>query len=379
MPSTVKLLSELVEINSVNPSLSDAGDGEGKLASAVAEHLRASHLDVVVTEVAPGRQNVVGVLEGSENGHSLMLCGHMDTVGVEGMVQPFNPLIRDGRLYGRGSGDMKGGLAAILDAARQLSTAGWSKGKLIVAAVIDEEYTSIGAEALVKEWSADGAVITEPTSLAVAVGHKGFSWVEIVVEGRAAHGSRPKEGRDAILMMGKVLQKLDQLTKKLQSTAPHHLLGCASLHASLINGGREMSTYPDNCVLKIERRTITGEDQDVALREIDEILDQLKIEDTQFRATAQLLFDRSPYETPAHSTLPEKVETSLRGLGRSTRREGMTYWTDAAILGSAGIPSVIFGPGGEGFHGLEEFVVIDDVLACRDVLVNLSRDFCSEE
>lgn len=378
MSSTIKLLSELVEINSVNPSLSDKGEGEGQIAAAVAQHLRASNLDVVLNEIVPGRQNVVGILNGREKGRSLMLCGHLDTVGVEGMDHPFTPITRDGKLYGRGSGDMKGGLASILDAARELSFNGWSKGRLVVAAVIDEEYTSIGAEALVKDWQADAAIITEPTSLAVAVGHKGFSWVEIAVEGRAAHGSRPQEGRDAILLMGKVLDKLDRLAKKLQSSTPHPLLGCASLHASLIDGGREMSTYPDWCTLKIERRTLTGEEPQIALREVNEIISELNDEDSQFRATAQLLFDRPPYETPLDSSLPAMVEKTIAGLGKLPRREGMTYWTDAAILGSAGIPSVIFGPGGEGFHGLEEYVVIDDVLACRDVLINFSREFCSE-
>ena len=374
---TTSLLCELISINSINPSLVEGGAGEESISQATADHLRQSGLDVEIAEVAPGRHNVVGVLEGREPGRSLMLCGHLDTVGVEGMTHPFDPIEHDGKLYGRGSGDMKGGLAAMLDAARALAqNVGWQKGRLIVAAVVDEEYTSIGAESLVKNWKADAAIVAEPTGLMIAVGHKGFSWVEVVVEGRAAHGSRPQEGRDAILNMGRVLSKLETLTQRLQAGTPHALLGCPSLHASLISGGREMSTYPDKCVLKLERRNVVGEKPDVAVTQVQQVLDSLSKEDNEFVASARLLFDRPPYETPPELDLTQLLESATVRLGRSTCREGMTYWTDAAILGQAGIPSVIFGPGGAGYHGLDEYVWIDQVSACRDVLTAVARDFC---
>ena len=377
MTNTIQLLRDLIAIDSVNPSLVPGGAGEGNVARAVEAHFRQSGMDVVVTEVSPGRQNVVGILDGSEPGKSLMFCGHTDTVGVEGMSGPFNPIERDGKIYGRGSGDMKGGLAAMLDAARGLARAGWHKGRLIVAAVIDEEYKSIGAEALVKDWHADAAIVTEPTGLVVATGHKGFSWVEIATVGRAAHGSRPQEGRDAILRMGRVLQKLEALTQKLQHSTPHPLLGRPSLHASIIEGGRELSTYPDKCVLQIERRNVSGEGPETALSEVESILDTLREADGEFAAAARLLFDRPAYETPTDHSLPPLLESAVNSTGHSTCREGMTYWTDAAILGHAGIPSVIFGPGGEGYHGVEEYVFVDQVLACRDALSAVARDFCS--
>ena len=376
MSDTIKLLADLIEIDSVNPSLVPGASGEGEIATAVADYLRSSKLDVVITEVEPGRQNVVGLLEGSQEGLSLILCGHTDTVGVEGMESPFTPVQKDGKMFGRGSGDMKGGLAAILDAARALAQQGWSKGNLIVAAVVDEEYTSAGAEALVKDWRADAAIVAEPTGLAVAVGHKGFSWVEITVKGRAAHGSRPQEGRDAILRMGRVMQRLEELSRRLQTSKRHELLGTASLHASTIHGGREMSTYPDRCVLNIERRNLSGEKTNVALEEVESIIADLARDDPDFQAQARALFDRPPYETPSDSSLPGRLESAIKAAGHETRLEGMTYWTDAAILGSVGIPSVIFGPGGEGFHGLEEFVFVDHVLACRDVLTSFAREFC---
>lgn len=354
------------------------GAGEKEIASVVAEKMRSIGMDVEVTEVTPGRPNVVGVLEGRAPGRSLIFCGHTDTVGVERMVAPFDPLERDGKLYGRGSGDMKGGVAAMIEAARALVASGGLKaGRLIVAAVVDEEYASIGAEALVKRWHADAAVVTEPTDLVVSIGHKGFSWIEVAAEGCAAHGSRPKEGRDAILRMGRVLSRLEELDRQLQSRPPHPVLGTASLHGSLINGGRELSTYPDRCVLQMERRTITGEPANVALKEVEEILATLRLEDSEFQANARLMFHRPPYETPVGHELPRVLESAVLGTGRKANRAGMTYWTDAAILGQAGIPSVIFGPGGAGYHGLEEYVQIDEVLACRDALAEVARTFCA--
>ena len=375
--STIKLLCDLVAIDSVNPSLVPGGAGEGEIAGFVAAEMRSIGMDVEVTEVAPGRPNVVGVLDGRARGRSLMFCGHLDTVGVEGMNSPFDPVELDGRLYGRGAGDMKGGVAAMIEAARSLANSGGMKeGRLIVAAVVDEEYASIGAESLVKTWSADAAIVTEPTDLVVSIGHKGFSWLEITTEGRAAHGSRPLEGRDAIIGMGRVLSRLEQLDRKLQSQTPHPVLGTPSLHGSLINGGRELSTYPDRCVLQMERRTIIGESTEIALKEAEEILAALAQEDPDFQGSAQLMFSRQAYETPDGHDLPQMIESALSQSGRNTKRAGMTYWTDAAVLGRAGIPSVIFGPGGGGYHGLDEYVRIDEVIVCRDTLAKLAIAFC---
>lgn len=374
--STIQLLRDLIAIDSVNPSLVPGGAGEHEISVVVAQVMRAAGMDVQVQEVQPGRPNVIGVLEGRAPGPTLMFCGHMDTVSVEGMTRPFDPVERDGRIYGRGSGDMKGGVAAMIEAGTTLARSGGLKaGRLIIAAVADEEYASIGAEALIKEWRADAAVVTEPTDLKIGIGHKGFSWVEVVMEGRAAHGSRPAEGRDAILRMGRVLARLEELNNQLTLRTPHPVLGHASLHASLIEGGREMSTYPDRCVLRLERRTVDGEHDTIALDEINEILASLRAEDSEVETSAQLMFHRRAYVTPVGNSLPSQMEDALRRSGRETTREGMTYWADTAVLGYAGIPSIIFGPGGEGYHGLEEYVRSDEVLTCRDALIDLARTY----
>jgi len=374
----ISLLQRLVSIDSVNPSLVSGGAGEGEIAGAIAADMLSFGLKVEISEVRPGRPNVVGVLEGKSRGKSLMLCGHTDTVGVTGMKAPFEPAIRDDRLFGRGSQDMKAGVAAMISAARALAeSGGLAAGKLIVAAVIDEEYESIGAEALVKKWRADAAVVTEPTDLMIAVGHKGFSWAEVTTYGRAAHGSRPEEGRDAILRMGHVLSRLELLNREIQARPPHPNQGTGSLHASIIDGGRELSSYPDRCVLKFERRTISGEPVDMGYREAQAIIEALKKTDKEFEASAKFGFGRPAFETPLGHPLPEFLAAAMRKIGREPKQGGVSFWTDAAILASAGIPGVVFGPGGHGLHSLEEYVRVDEVIACKDALVELARLFCS--
>ena len=372
----IDLLRGLVAIDSVNPSLAAGARGESDVARAIADHMHGLGLSVHLQEAAPGRPNVVGVLEGRQPGPSLMFCGHIDTVGVEGMAAPFVPDIRDGRLYGRGSQDMKGGVAAMIDAARVARDRGFDRGRLILAAVVDEEYESIGADALVREWKADAAVVTEPTDLQIGIGHKGFAWIEVATAGRAAHGSRPRDGRDAIVRMGRVLRELEELDRSLQARAPHPVMGTASLHASTIHGGREWSIYPDRCVLQVERRTVSGESAAAAEQEIHAILEDLRQQDPEFVAAAKLVFARPPYETPPDHQLTTLVRELSAARGVDARPVGMSFWTDAAILGDAGIPSILFGPGGAGLHSVEEYVNVEDVLACRDVLAELALAWC---
>jgi acetylornithine deacetylase len=383
MDPSITLLRELVAIDSVNPSLVPGAAGEAQIAQAIAAHMRRIGLDVEMQEAAEGRSNVIGVLEGRGKGRSLMLCGHVDTVGVEGMQAPFDPVERDGRLYGRGAQDMKGGVAAMIDAARMVAQDGLPAGRLIVAAVVDEEYASLGADALVTRWRADAAVVTEPTDLQIAIGHKGFAWFEVETRGRAAHGSRPRDGRDAILRMGRVLHELEQLDRRLQAAPPHPLMGTASLHASLIAGGRELSSYPDRCSLKMERRTVTGETEAAVAREIEEILARLRGADAEFEASLTPLFARPSYEVAPDHDLPLALKRAVEGQSPSPGAVhefvGMSFWTDAAVLGSAGIPSVLFGPGGAGLHSVEEYVEIRDVLRCRDALAALARGWCGSE
>ena len=373
----LSLLQQLVAIDSVNPSLAAGASGESEIAAFVAEHMTALGLEVHVQEAAPGRPNVIGVLDGAAPGRSLMLCGHIDTVGVDGYEAPFDPAIRDGRLYGRGSQDMKGGVAAMIDAARLVRARGLAAGRLIIAAVVDEEFASIGADELVTEWSADAAIVTEPTDLQVGVAHKGFAWFEIETGGRAAHGSRPLDGRDAVMRMGRVLARLEAMDRELQSRPPHPLIGTASLHASTIAGGHEWSSYPDRCLLQLERRTVVGESALAVESELRVLLDTLMRQDPELSAGLRAVFSRPPYEAPPDHALTGLLLACAAARGLETRTVGMSFWTDAAVLGAAGIPSMLFGPGGAGLHSTEEYVRTDDVLACRDVLADLAVRWCA--
>ena len=242
----IELTSRLVAIDSVNPALVPGGAGEGEIARFVAGWARDAGLEADVLEATPGRPSVVVRAAGAGGGRTLLLCAHLDTVGVEGMADPHTPRLDGDRLHGRGAYDMKAGLASALLACRELAGAGLA-GDVVVAAVADEEHASLGVQEVLGAVGADAAIVTEPTELELIVAHKGFVWIEIEVSGRAAHGSRHEEGVDAIVAAGPILTGLGELDAALAART-HPLLGRGSVHASLIEGGAEMSSYPARCV-----------------------------------------------------------------------------------------------------------------------------------
>ena len=361
-------LADLVRIDSTNPELVSGGTGESEIAQYVAEAMRDLGLEVDLWEPLPNRPNVVGVLPGSGGGRSLMLNAHTDTVGVEGMDAPFSPRIEDGRMYGRGTQDMKGSLAAQLAAVRALQAADVDlAGDLMVAAVIDEEHKSRGTEAVLEQYEPDGAIVTEPTDLELVLAHKGFAWIDVTTQGRAAHGSRPDEGVDANMHMGRVLSELDVLEQTLRAGNGHPLVGSPSLHVPQIQGGTASSVYADQCRLRVERRTIPGETASAAVEEVQSILTELRDADSAFAATSDLAFDREPFEESPDAEIAEAVRgASKRVLGETSPNAGQTYWTDAALLQASGTETVVFGPRGAGLHTTEEWVDLDSVLDLAD-------------
>jgi acetylornithine deacetylase len=277
---------------------------------------------------------------------------------------------------------MKAGLAAILMAAVRLANDRSLRGDLIVTAVSDEEHASIGTAEVIAHLQAagvhvDGAIVTEPTELQLCVAHKGFAWATLTTHGRAAHGSRRAEGIDAIAHMGRVLMALEALDNDLQLRPAHPLLGHASLHASLIEGGTGLSTYPPRCQLQIERRTLPGETAESIHAELAAILDNLHRADPQFNAQAEITLYRPPLETPASDPVVTTVAASIGQIvGQPSTPVGAPFWMDAALLSEAGIPTVIFGPVGAGAHADVEWVDLQSVAVCTDVLVAAARAFC---
>ncbi len=374
------VLQRLVRLDSVNPSLVAGGAGEAAVAAYVAAQLERLGLSVQVSEAAPGRPNVVGRLAGQGGGRSLLLNAHMDTVGVAGMAAPFAGEVRDGRLYGRGAYDMKGGLAAMLGAAQALTAAGATlQGDLWITAVADEEYASLGTEHLVQQVRADAAIVTEPTDLALCRAHRGFIWFRVETVGRAAHGSRFREGVDANMRMGRFLAELDKLEQALRQRLPHPLVGPPSLHAALLSGGSALSVYAANCTLQIERRTIPGETVDVAAAELQAIVDRLAAADPTFQASVTPFFARSPFEVAANAPLVAVVEAAVVDcLGAPPAHMGQTFWTDAALLADAGMETVIIGPRGYGLHSDEEWVDVQSVADLAQILANTAQRYCRQ-
>src|SRR3954469_4166568 len=280
----VALAKSLVAIDSQNPSLVPGGAGEAAVARALADVLREWGFAVELQEIAPARLNVVARI-GKSGGRSLMFNGHLDVVGVAGMTHPpFDPAEKNGLLYGRGSADMKAGIAAMCAAAARAADANLM-GEIVIAAVCDEEFTSIGTRGLIERGvRADAAIVTEPTQLAIMPAHKGFVWIEAKFVGRAAHGSRYDIGVDAIRHAGLFLAELDRYETRTLGARAHRLLGRPSVHAAGISGGSGMSTYPDRCDLSIERRTIPGEKTSQVRLEIEELLDRVKLADGKFNA-----------------------------------------------------------------------------------------------
>lgn len=377
---SVALTSALVRSDSRNPSLIPGAPGEHDSAALLASVLRDWGFAVQVVEAGEGRPNVVARIGPSGgSGRSLMLNGHLDIVGVEGMTHaPFDARIEGGRLYGRGSSDMKAGVAAMCAGAARAHASGTLRGEVIVAAVADEEYESIGTRALLESGvRASAAIVTEPTQLAIAPAHRGFAWIEIMVHGHAAHGSRYDIGIDAIRHAGLLLAELDALESDTKTRRQHPLLGRASLHASLIQGGIGFTTYPDRCRLTIERRTVPGESASDAVAEVEAACERVTQRRASFAADVSLLFAQAPSDVNVDEPVVRVLSDALRDAGEAVRIEGMSAWTDAALLNAAGIPAICFGPGDITLaHAAAEWVEVREIERATEVLSHLVRRFC---
>jgi acetylornithine deacetylase/succinyl-diaminopimelate desuccinylase-like protein len=352
------------------------GAGEGQIADFIQAWARDAGLDAERIEETPGRPSVLVRARGTGGGRTLLFCGHTDTVTVEGMTEPHRPRIDGHALRGRGAYDMKAGLAAALIAAREASRLGLA-GDVVVAAVADEEHASLGVQEALPSLEADGAVVTEPTELEIVIAHRGFVWCEVEVTGRAAHGSRPHLGVDAIVKMGPILTELGRLDRSLAANV-HPLLGRGSVHASVITGGVELSSYPASCTLGLERRTLPGETAEQIDGEIASMLERCRQADPALEATHRTLLVREPFEIDESDELVQLVAGAAADvLPESPAIAGASYWADSSFIAAAGIPTVLFGPGGEGAHASEEWVNLDDTEAVARTLVGVAQRFCA--
>jgi acetylornithine deacetylase/succinyl-diaminopimelate desuccinylase-like protein len=367
----VDLASALVAIDSVNPDLVPGGAGEGEIAAFVAGWLDRAGLEVEVVESREGRPSVIGIARGTGGGRTLLLNGHLDTVSVDGMDEPFSPRVADGRLHGRGAYDMKAAVAAAMSAATAAARSRL-RGDVIVAAVADEELASVGTSDVLRRVTADAAIVGEPTELQLAIAHKGFAGFRIETRGRAAHGSRPDLGVDAIVKTGPILVELGAVDERVRAAQRHALLGTGSLHASVIEGGQEYSSYPARCVVTGERRTLPGETVATVERELAGVLARARAQDPSLDASLEMLVSREPFEIDRGHELVRAVAAAAG----ADDVVGVPYWADSALVAAAGTPTVLFGPAGAGAHEPVEWVDLASVERCREVYLAVARAIC---
>ena len=374
-----KTLQKLVQINSVNPSLEESGGGEKEISKCIGDILDQLGITYEVDEIEPGRMNVTAKIPGSGNGKSLILNAHTDTVGVAGMDDPFSGTIKDSKLYGRGSYDMKGSIAAILGTAKKIVDEKIDmEGDLILSFVADEEYESMGAKRFVEKYNADACIVTEPTDLQICLAHRGFGVFKIVTEGKTAHGGNHHLGVDANSKMGLFLSEIDALSKQLPNQKKHKLCGSASVHVPLVKGGNSLFIYANECIAEVERRTIPGETEEAVIQELNQIIKKILSADTDFKATVQTVLWREPYEIDQSKQIVTDLKNaSEKVLGEFTGYTGHTWWEDSAIFGESGIETVIIGPRGGGIHESVEWVELDSVADLSEILYINTINYCN--
>lgn len=377
------LIGDLVRIDSVNPALDASHAGESAIARFVADWATDRGLTVEWLEATPGRPSVIVTAKGAGGGRNLLLNAHMDTVGVTGMAAPFEPVVRGDRLYGRGAMDMKASLAACLLTVAAARVSGLA-GDVVLTAVADEEHDSIGTletlAALSARTTIDGAIVTEPSDLDVHVAHRGFALFEVELTGKASHTSRPDQGVNAVKHLGRLLTAVESADDGLRRSEPHPLLAHGSWQAVLAGGGHELFTTPAHARATLERRTLPGESAAAARAELQSLIDALVRDDSMVSAEVTALVSREPFEAQPDSLIERSLVAAVTAeRGAAPTLLGAPYWTDAALVAAAGIPTLLFGPSGGGIHQPGEWVDLDSVRSVQRVLERVVREFCAAD
>jgi len=372
---TITLLSDLVRINSVNRTLSN-GPGEREIAEFIVQNLKSQKLDAEIQTVGENQNNVVAIIPGKKRNRSLLLNAHLDTVGVDGMNGPFT-LRRDGdKLYGRGTYDMKGSIAVMLMLA-DFFMQHPPPLDILITLVSDEEDKSTGMEYLVEKWLPQispapiGGIFLEPTEENIGVCHKGFTWYELEITGKAAHGSRPEQGIDAILPLQSAMEELSKIQAELLRRNPDPLLGYPSIHSSIIKGGSELSVIPSQSCLQWERRTLPDEYPRDLNNELERIIQAVDNHAGDHTVKGHKFFVRSPYRVPDDAEILRRLQKATP----QSRLVGLSFWADSALAGAIGIPSILFGPAGHGAHAVDEWVSLGSLIRVYGVLKDLIESF----
>lgn len=374
----IDVLRRLIRIDSVNPDLVPGAAGETVIAGWCSDWLGEHGFEVHRLEERPGRASIVGIARGTGGGRSLMLNGHLDTVGVSSYNgEPFGGELRDGRIFGRGAFDMKGGVAAIMVAAVGAASKGLS-GDVLVTLVADEEFGSGGTAEVLANFTADAAIVTEPSELNLVLAHRGFAWFEINLTGLAAHGSMPHQGVDAIAHASLVMRAIDGLQATYDSIPSHPLLGNGGVRISMISGGSDAATVPSSCTMTIERRTMPGETPDAVEAELRSLLDDLASGTPDFRFELRSLVSRGAFEAdPDWPIVKVVTQNAARVFGNAPVTRGEPFWTDAGLILDAGIPCLLIGVDGGGAHADTEWATEESVRQLTAILEGSITDFCA--
>jgi acetylornithine deacetylase/succinyl-diaminopimelate desuccinylase-like protein len=374
----VRLLGDLVQIESVTPWLVPGGSGEAAIVGYLASYLENLGIDFEIDEIEPGRLNLVATVSGPRSGPTLCLNAHADTVGYDNWrAEALHPR-RDGdRLYGLGAADDKAGCAAMLLTLKSLAANPPAAGTLLAAFVADEEALSIGTEKLVQRPGIDAAIVIEPHGLdEVVVAHQGFGWIDVITHGVAAHGSAPEQGVDSIAHMSQVIAALRALDAEAYGPTAGSPCGKTVFHTSTISGGTDYATYPTQTTLGIEIGTQPGEHLADRVAEIEKIFADLAAADGTFRGDLVVKLEREPFTSAGHEALLAALNGAFeQARGRAPAEAGLNAWTDAALLQSAGIPTVLIGPAGGNLHAPGEWVSVPELGQLCCILESAARAY----
>ncbi|NLK64177.1 MAG: M20 family metallopeptidase [Tissierellia bacterium] len=381
----VKLTQELIRI----PSHKYVENRESNVAEFIYDYCGKRGLEVEFQEVEGLRRNVIAKLKGNGTGRNLIFNGHTDTVPpYEMTIEPFSGEIKDGYVLGRGANDMKGALACMITAMLNIKNKGKILGgDIIFTAAVGEEEKSDGTEYLVKGGiTADGAIVGEPANYGYALGHRGLEWLEIRIEGKAAHGGIPELGINAISKAAKLIQKIEEeLIPKLKERQ-NEWMGPSVMNFGLIKGGTQPSTVADSCIIQIDRRYLPEENVKSVIKEYQDIIDQLMRGDSEFKAEiirmdSNLMeeFDHAPLIAQPDSKIARTVYKVLKDFNKKEPNiEKRRGWTDAGVLSTYGkIPTVVTGPGDLKYsHAKDEKIPLVDLVNYVEIYTRIAEEFC---